>query len=155
MTNQIYLSGQRLIVGVVEIKMKAKHVEGTSCPSCDEKLLTAHPDLREWFNKCVKPKFTDAHISWSFRDKFNQNQCVAEGKSKLKWPLSAHNKTDENGNPCAHALDLFELCSNGMARWSWKYFKEIAAESKAKQYPVDWGHDLWGWDDDHFQLKSL
>ncbi len=133
----------------------SKHTNAeTPCPLCEKKLLEAHPDLQDWFRDIIKPAHPDTHISWSFRDMFNQNQAHAEGKSKLGWPLSMHNKSDDQGNPCSLALDLFQLASNGMACWPWKWFKGISETSKKANAHVDWGHDLWGWDADHFQLKN-
>lgn len=134
----------------------SKHVNGTlECPSCEQKLLQAHPDLVEWYRELIKPKFQDCHISWSFRDKTNQNQCYAEGKSKLPWPMSMHNKCDDQGNPCSMALDLFRLCSNGMASWEWKYFRQISDLSTGYHIEIDWG-GLWKSisDSDHYQLKK-
>jgi len=130
-----------------------KHTnDGATCPSCEEKLKDAHPEIAEWFRTKVKARHQDCHVSWSFRDKANQNQCVAEGKSKLAFPMSAHNKSDDQGNPCALALDLFELCSNGMARWAWAYFRAIAEEAKADGISIKWGGDWKSLGDaDHFQ----
>jgi hypothetical protein len=129
------------------------HTTDPECPLCAEKLLQAHPDIVAWFKDCIKPKFPDAHISWSFRDKVNQNQCFAEGKSKLSWPMSAHNKSDDQGNPCAMALDLFQLASNNMACWPYQWFKSIIDYSNAEGHTVQWGGN---WksigDGDHYQL---
>lgn len=122
------------------------------CPSCDEKLSQAHPKLIDWFKQVVKPSFKDCHVSWSFRDQYNQNQMVAMGKSKLAWPKSKHNFMDENGNPLSLAIDLFELSSNGMASWPWKYFKDISALITDE---MEWGGNWKKFpDSDHYELKS-
>jgi len=124
------------------------------CPSCEDKLKQAHPQLANWFREDVKSKYPDAHISWSYRDRMNQNQAFAEGKSKLVFPLSAHNKSDDQGNPCALALDLFQLASNGMGCWPWAYFKQIAEEMKASRQDMKWGGDFKSLGDaDHFELQ--
>lgn len=72
------------------------------------------------------------------------------GRSKLAFPLSAHNKSDDQGNPCAMALDLFRLCSNGMASWEYKFCKDI---SETLPDTMRWGG---AWKDlgdyDHFEL---
>lgn len=118
----------------------SKHANGTpSCPACEDKLKEAHPDLAAWFRDSVKPKHNDAHISWSFRGKEDQEKAFVERKSKLHFPLSAHNKSDDIGNPCALALDLFELDFNGQARWSWGYFRTIAEECEQAGHPIFWG----------------
>jgi hypothetical protein len=121
------------------------------CPACEQKLLDAHPDIADWFRTTVKPTHKDCHVSWSFRDKVSQNMAHAEGKSNLAWPMSAHNKCDDQGNPCSLALDFFKLCSNGMASWEYKYFRVIADEAPKN---VEWG-GLWKTlgDYDHFQIK--
>jgi hypothetical protein len=133
-----------------------KHTnDGAACPSCEEKLLQAHHTIAQWFRSDVKPKHQDAHISWSFRDKKSQNECVTMGRSKLVFPLSAHNKSDDQGNPCALALDLFKLCSNGMASWEWKFCKDIADEAVSAGAPILWG-GAWKslGDYDHFELHK-
>lgn len=133
-----------------------KHVNGApTCPSCEEKLKEAHPDIAKWFREDVKLKHGDAHISWSFRDKDNQEAAFLDGKSKLHFPLSAHNKSDDQGNACSLALDLFELDYNGQACWSWAYFRTIADEAAASNAPIFWGgHWQKLGDSDHFELSK-
>ena len=84
----------------------------------------------------------------------SQNEAHAEGKSKLAWPDSKHNKTLPDGTPCAEALDIFQLCSNGMAAWVFKYCAQIASEATKNAEPIDWGGSwkVLG-DYDHYQLK--
>lgn len=125
------------------------------CPACDSKLLQAHPLLVEWFNNKVKPAHQDCHISWSYRGKADQEQAFLDGKSKLHFPLSMHNKSDDSGNPCAMAIDFFELDYNGLARWAWAYFRTIAEEADKAGDPIVWG-GTWAHlsDSDHFQLKT-
>lgn len=124
------------------------------CPSCEDKLTQAHEEMAQWFRNQVKPNYPDAHISWTYRDKVSQNQAHAEGKSKLVYPLSAHNKCDDQGNPCALAIDLFQLASNGLACWPWKYFNQIALDMKASCPDMIWGGDFKSLGDaDHFQLE--
>lgn len=128
--------------------------EPKACPECEEKLLQAHTTLAEWFRSCVKPAHQDCHISWSYRDQKSQNEAYAEGKSKLAWPMSAHNKSDDQGNPCSMALDLFQIASNGMAVWGWKYFKQIADEAVKNSEPIEWGGSWQSFEDsDHYELK--
>lgn len=124
------------------------------CPSCEKELETAHPEIAAWFRNFVKPRHPDAHVSDAWRDKAEQNQFYAEGRSKAPWPKSKHNTTLD-GKPCSLALDLFELANNGMGCWRWSYFKKIADESKAEGWPVDWA----GWwrtfaEGPHFELTN-
>lgn len=124
-------------------KPRPKHTNATeTCPSCEEKLKTAHPELQEWFNTVVKPKHRDAHISWAWRGKEDQEKAFLDGATKLHFPLSPHNKTDDQGNPCSLALDLFELDYNSIARWAWGYFRDIAKEAQQSKFKIRWGGDF-------------
>lgn len=132
----------------------SKHTNTVSpCPACEDKLKDAHALIADWFRKKVKPAQNAAHISWSYRDQKNQDQCFVDGKSKLKFPMSAHNKSDDQGNPCSLALDLFELDYNGMACWAWKFFRDIADRAKKDGDQIKWGGDWKSLGDgDHFEL---
>jgi hypothetical protein len=133
---------------------EAKHVNGKDqCPACERKLLDAHSDLALWFREQVKPAFAQAHISWSYRGKADQEKFFLDGRTKLHFPNSAHNKTNSDGKPCALALDLFELDYNGIARWAWGFFRDIAEAAQKTRYPIFWGgHWTHLSDADHFQL---
>lgn len=135
--------------------MAKTHIDGPICPGCETKLKDAHPIISEWFREHVKPKHLDCHISCSFRGEKDQNEAKALGKSQLAWPLSAHNKSDDQGNPCAIALDLFELASNGMAVWRYKYFREIAQECEGLDISIRWGGTFKSLGDYcHFELEK-
>lgn len=136
--------------------MSVKHTNDiVPCPACSDKLIQAHPELVQWFNEKVKPNYHDCHISWSFRGKMDQEQAFLEGKSKLHYPLSAHNKTNLDSEPCAMALDLFQLDSRGVGLWRWPYFKAIADEANSSSMPLMWGGDFKTLGDaDHFELIS-
>jgi peptidoglycan LD-endopeptidase CwlK len=115
-----------------------------TCQLCEEKLKTVHADLAAIFREVIKRRFHDAHISEGWRGEFEQRRAFAEGKSKAPWPLSKHNKLDDQGNPCSLAIDLFELASNGLACWRWGYFKAIAEELDREDLPIRWGGDWNG-----------
>jgi hypothetical protein len=136
------------------------HKNGVAeCPECENKLKDAHPKLAEWYREKVKTAFPSCHISWSFRGKQDQEQAFSDRKSDLHFPFSPHNKSDDQGNPCALALDLFELDFNGIGRWAWGYFRDIAKTLPDCGFPVEWagnwksekGKKLG--DFDHFELK--
>jgi hypothetical protein len=133
-----------------------KHANGiASCPSCEDKLKDAHPDLAEWFRGKVKPNYPHAHVSWSYRGKEDQEHAFLDGKTRLHFPLSAHNKHDDQGNPCALALDLFELDYNGMACWGWAFFRAIANAAQHDGIPIKWGGDFKTLGDaDHFEWSG-
>jgi hypothetical protein len=129
------------------------HTNGSAeCLSCAAKLMQADQDLVQWFYREVKPAFPDAHVSWSFRGEKDQNEAVAMGKSKLAWPNSKHNALGPDGKPCARAIDLFQLASNGMACWPWKWFKDIA--DVCADPMIEWGGSWTKFPDTpHFQLS--
>jgi peptidoglycan L-alanyl-D-glutamate endopeptidase CwlK len=54
------------------------------------RLLTVHPDLRVLFGHVIQG--CDCTIVCGHRDKEDQDRAYAEGKSKLKYPNSKHNK---------------------------------------------------------------
>lgn len=124
------------------------------CPACEEKLTQAHQDLSQWFRIKVKPLHQDCHISWSYRGKQDQETAFLDGKTKLHYPNSDHNKVDAAGLPCSRALDFFELDYNGQARWAWGYFKKISDENIGE--PVFWGgHYPHLGDADHFAMHQI
>lgn len=128
----------------------AKHASGDSCPSCQEKIKTAHPYVQEWWGK-VKKAHPEAHISWAFRDEKSQNAAYREGKSKLEWPDSPHNH-EENGQPCSLALDLFQLSTQGNAIWNYAWFKALGEKFCGQGSGMRWGIKSLG-DYDHYQMR--
>lgn len=123
------------------------HTSDPVCPLCEEKLATAHPDLATWFRTAVKPNYPDAHVSWGYRDQADQEAAFQDGKTKLHFPNSAHNKVP------ARALDLFQINAAGVAAWQPLFFAAISDRNK-----LDYPHIIWGgnWktlgDGDHFEL---
>lgn len=132
--------------------MSYHHVEGVaSCPLCELKLKDAHPLMVGFFRDYVKAKFPQAHISWTFRDEKNQNDCFASGKSKLRWPLSKHNALAD-GKPCARAIDLFMIVK-GQALWPESFFRQVADLCEEEELPIYWGGNWKKFPDgDHFEL---
>lgn len=124
--------------------------ESPVCPSCADKLLSADPKLRDWFNEVVKEQFPDCHVSWAFRGQADQDLAVKEGKSKLTWPHSKHNFCGPDGTPMAKAIDLFQLDDSNIAAWPWRYFKSISGYLDPG---MSWGGDWTTFkDSDHYEL---
>lgn len=151
--------------------MSHDHIKGPICPGCERRLALAYPGLVSWFRR-RKAAYPELHISWSFRTKVEQDACFTEGKSRLRWPDSAHNNwiainafvsahpelypsAISNIKPQAKALDLFQLI-NGVAVFSWKFYKVISDLSKNEGAEVLWGHDFKTHkeDGDHFQWMT-
>lgn len=129
------------------------HAQGLGCQLCDEKLLTAHPDIVKIYKQLIKPKFEDCHISWAYRDKEDQEKAYAAHKSNAHYPMSPHNKMDDQGNPCSLALDLFRLVDNGTAIFPVRYYHDIAYFLEVEKQPIKWGATFSKISDfDHFEL---
>lgn len=128
------------------------HSPGPECPSCENKLQQAQPALADWFRMRIKPNFPDAHISWSFRDEENQNECFANGSSHAPWPKSPHNYA-ENDVPRSKALDLFQLTHDNKALFPPSFYRDITALTEASGDPIKCGlkNPELG-DHDHFEL---
>jgi len=125
------------------------HTSDPVCPLCEQKLLAVHPELQNIFHAKIKPSFPDAHVSWGFRSEKEQEQSVLDGKSKLEFPDSAHNKTP------AMAIDLFQIDHAGRAKWDPGFFSAVNQLLEKAAPSVFWGgkwRDLG--DFDHFQIKS-
>lgn len=54
-------------------------------------LLQAHPDLQKLFNEVIK--YYDCAVICGHRNEEDQNKAYNEGRSKLQYPQSKHNKT--------------------------------------------------------------
>ena len=121
--------------------------EGAECPLCAEKLKDAHEELVNAFEK-IKAKWPDCHISWTFRDQKDQDEFYREGKTKVKWPKSAHNK-----HP-SWAMDLFRLDSDNVAHFDPSYFKAISDYLIESLIPIEWAGTWTKFREyDHFQLN--
>lgn len=100
------------------------HKDGPVCLLCNLKLEQSFQPMKEWFLR-IKKVIPDVHISWSYRNKADQDQFFSEGKSKLKYPKSKHNFTNARGEPCSEALDLFRQV-NGKDLSNEDYYRAIA-----------------------------
>ena len=69
-----------------------------------QRLYTCDADLIVLFEEVVK--VYDCTIIQGYRGKALQNRYFSEGKSKLRYPDSKHNSTDDEGKPCSLAVDV-------------------------------------------------
>ncbi len=85
-------------------------------------LLTCHPDLQEVARAALLTSPIDFAVTCGHRNKFDQDKCCAEGKSKTPWPTSKHNSTP------SRAMDFVPIIG-GKAAWDdIEAFKAIAHE---------------------------
>jgi hypothetical protein len=130
-----------------------KHTNEGICPSCEDKLKDGHPDIVYWFHR-IKEHFPTAHCAWVFRSKEEQDRMVAEKASKLTFPNSKHNFT-QDGKPCSKAMDLFSLGDHGEANFRLQYYVQIANWLEDVNAPITWGGTFKHLvDGDHFELKG-
>lgn len=124
------------------------HTSDPVCALCEDKLALAHPDLGKWFRD-LKSRHSDVHVSWSYRDELSQEQAFSDGKSKLHFPQSAHNKAP------AMALDIFQLDDQGRAKWDPIFNAKVNEESLSLGYELKWGgaYRTLG-DSDHFEITD-
>lgn len=54
------------------------------------RLATCHPDLQRLFNEVIE--HYDCSVTCGHRSKEDQDKVFKEGKSKIQWPNSKHNK---------------------------------------------------------------
>lgn len=128
--------------------MSLHHTTDPVCPLCEEKKQLAHPILQKWWD-AIKLQFKDAHLSWTFRDEADQDIAFNNGKSKLRFPNSAHNKTP------ARAMDIFQINATGVACFMRPYYQDINDFLQENQAPIYWGgHWIGLGDTDHFQLNQ-
>jgi len=101
------------------------------------KLSTVRPELQIIFNKALKISPVDFGISCGYRDKDEQELAFREGRSKLRWPESKHNRYPSD------AVDFFPVV-NGKAIWdNPSYFYLIAGLvlgiANQMGYKIRWG----------------
>lgn len=63
--------------------------------SSTKKLIECHPDLQLLFHEVIKHR--NCAIITGRREEQEQNQAFREGRSKLKYPHSTHNKKPSRG----------------------------------------------------------
>jgi len=76
-------------------------------------------------------------------------------RKPVTWTLNSNHL--EKGDGFGYAVDIYAYI-NGKASWNLKYLRPIANHLKkyaADNYDItlEWGHDLWGKDGAHFQIK--
>lgn len=126
--------------------------------SSQAKLDTCHPIIQEIMEKVIRLSPMDFTIIHGYRGKAIQNKLYAEGKSKLKYPESKHNRTDIRGEPMSWAVDVAPWFKEAPhIRWdSTREFRWLAGFilgvgqpiALEAGYTLRWGGD-WDSDGDH------
>ncbi|MBK6881321.1 MAG: M15 family metallopeptidase [Elusimicrobia bacterium] len=113
-----------------------------------KELATAHPDLQRLFNAVIER--IDCAVICGHRGHADQDKAFAEGKSKLEWPNSKHNKVP------ALAVDVvpFPIDWNDLARFD-ALAAVVKAEAKRLNIKVECGIDWKKFPDaPHYQMPG-
>ncbi|MBK7546237.1 MAG: M15 family metallopeptidase [Elusimicrobia bacterium] len=113
-----------------------------------KELATAHPDLQRLFNAVIEK--IDCAVICGHRGHADQDKAFAEGKSKLEWPNSKHNKVP------ALAVDVvpFPIDWNDLARFD-ALAAVVKAEAKRLNIKVECGIDWKKFPDaPHYQMPG-
>lgn len=112
-----------------------------------ERIAECHPDLVRLFEAVLA--LADCTILCGYRGEREQNAYYRDGRSKLPWPKSLHNRKP------ALAVDVapYPIDFSDLARF--RAFAEVVKNcAKALQIEVEWGGDWAGFKDmPHWQLK--
>jgi peptidoglycan L-alanyl-D-glutamate endopeptidase CwlK len=106
-----------------------RHTNTPDCALCSQKLTQVDSVLQE-FTRKFRSKNLNAHISWGYRGKEDQEKFLKLGTTKAKFGESPHN--------FGLALDFFTIASTGQADWSKEFFENILAPA-AKEADLEWG----------------
>jgi hypothetical protein len=126
------------------------------CARCLEYLSLCHPDIIDFVTQ-IQKVFLDCHVCQGFRNKEDQHAAFAADLSKLDWPMSRHNHT-ENEIPKSMAVDLFRLDEHNKAQFEDGYYKRIynyylSNKLSFKHEDVHWGGNYLHFKDlDHFEI---
>jgi len=111
-------------------------------------LLTMHVELQLICQRAIK--IVDFAVICGYRDEEAQNLLYKLGRSRLKYPDSAHN-TMVDGVPCSNAMDLAFRPVEWNNIKKWHYFGGIImGVAGALDIDLRWGGD---WDRD-FNLTN-
>jgi peptidoglycan L-alanyl-D-glutamate endopeptidase CwlK len=121
----------------------------------------AHPELQRLFNEVIK--HYDCSVICGHRGEEEQNAAYAEGRSKLKFPESKHNKSP------SLAVDVVPYFSNDPhIRWEdkekfYEFGGFVQGVAKVLGINIRWGGN-WDMDDElkdqsffdlpHFEIKE-
>lgn len=118
-----------------------------------KRLATAHSDLQRLFEAVADgvdrgecPGVRDITVLCGFRGQYDQNLAYDRGKSKLRWPNSAHNKTPALAVDAApYPIDWLDLAAFESLQ---AYVREVAVRLGISL------RDRIDWDPPHYELRK-
>lgn len=126
-------------------------------------LETCHPVLQDIAEAAISATPMDFTILCGYRGEAEQNELYAQGRSKLRYPDSKHNRTDIRGNPMSWAVDVapwfkeaphIRWDSPREFRWLAGFFIGIGHSiAVSSGYTLRWGGD-WDSDGDHSKVDN-
>ncbi len=113
-----------------------------------KELIGVHPILAFAVTEAIKITKQDFMVLDGVRTKQEQLKLLARGVSK----------TTNSYHLYGLAVDLVAYVK-GKPTWEHKYYPEIDKAMKhvitQHDLPIDWGYNLWGWDEAHWQLSGM
>lgn len=131
-----------------------------------DNLAGVHPLMVKVAYRALELSKSDFTVICGYRSEADQNAAFASKNTKVKFPNSAHNQRDTNGNPKSCAIDVIPF---PFTNWddpamfrAWKQIND-AMEAAAKEFGllIRWGGDFRrdgdktttdAWDKPHFEL---
>ena len=108
-----------------------------------EQLNTCHPDLQILFIEVIK--YWDCKIICGSRNEEEQDKAFAEGKSKLQFPFSNHNKLPSDAvDAIPYPINWENKNPKDLARW-YAFAGFVLGVASQKGIEIRWGGD---WDSD-------
>ena len=122
------------------------------------RLATCHPVLIALMDAAIETSPCDMTITCGHRTKREQDEVFNNGRSKVQWPNSKHNKMP------ALAVDVVPYV-NGGPSWDWPYIHPLADHIKSvwaalpaemtDGWRLEWGGDWRSFrDGPHWQIVA-
>lgn len=112
------------------------------------KLELVHPNLQMLFKEAIKDTPIDFTITCGWRGKEEQNKAFAAGNSKLKFPMSKHNKMPAMAVDAVPYPRMWDASDSEWLLLS-NHIKKTAAKLNIK---IVWGGDWKFVDKPHYEL---
>lgn len=119
-----------------------------------ERLATCHADIRKVCNELIK--YINFSVICGYRRKDDQDKAYAEGKSKLKWPKSAHNSLPSKAvDIVPYPLDWNDIGSFKQLHGAFMVVAQQLFDAAEIGSKFEWGGDWKKLKDyPHYQIKE-